>query len=262
MLPASPRLRRVAPENLRAPGQAEGFHIGADEPPALGRFFDEHAEGRAARHRLQPKRAGAGKQIEDARTRKPFGKPMRQHVENRLARAVGGRAYVLRTRRRQRPAAELAANNAHRVYCPCAACRKLRRPIAALSAITAARHAACRRALPPPGLPNAGLRARLASAAAFSAVGPARAYRPRAGRHPDIGLAAAGRLDRALLAFAGFLAAGPCQARLAIADRLGEPRSGLAIARLTVRTATPPAWSRAGRTSLRAYALARAPRSS
>ena len=69
MLPASPRPRRVAPEDFRAPGKTEGFDIGADPPPALGQFLDEHAEGGAPRHRLQPERAGAGEQVEHARTR-------------------------------------------------------------------------------------------------------------------------------------------------------------------------------------------------
>ena len=78
------------------------------------------AIGGAARQRLQTERAGAGEEVEHARPVKAFREAMRQDVEQRLARAVGGRADRVGARRGQRPAAKLTADDPHRA-CPCAA---------------------------------------------------------------------------------------------------------------------------------------------
>ena len=91
-------LRRVAAEDAGDAGQPERLDIGADQRACLGAVVDEQREGRAARDRLQPERAGAGKQVEHARARDRIAIGMDQDIEQRLAQAVGGRPDRLRFR--------------------------------------------------------------------------------------------------------------------------------------------------------------------
>nr|CAI0336319.1 hypothetical protein SHINE37_40173 [Rhizobiaceae bacterium] len=113
--------RRIAPEDLRAADHAERLDVGMQEPPALDALFDEEHRARAARQRLQADGAGAGEEIEHARAVERFGIGVREDVEQAFARAVGRRADVVRLRRRQRPAAEFTADDAHGRLLPLAA---------------------------------------------------------------------------------------------------------------------------------------------
>src|SRR5690606_13835918 len=83
----------------RAILQTEPFDVLARE---LGPLVDEHGLRRPARERLDRKRPGAGKEIEDAEAG-----DVAQHREQRLARAVRGRAHVRALRGEQTPAAKL-----------------------------------------------------------------------------------------------------------------------------------------------------------
>ena len=77
---------------LLRPVRPKALDIAADQAAAFGRFLDEDAEGGAARQRFETERAGAGEQVEHARAVQLVGEAMRQHVEDRLAGAVGRRA--------------------------------------------------------------------------------------------------------------------------------------------------------------------------
>ena len=57
---------RVAAEDARAAGEAEGFDVAADEAARLDALLHEQREAGAARQRLDAERAGAGEKIEDA----------------------------------------------------------------------------------------------------------------------------------------------------------------------------------------------------
>ena len=71
--------------------------------------LDEHRACRAARERLDPQRAGAGEQVEHARSG-----DVREHREQRLPDAVGGGPRGRRAPRRlQAPAAELSRDHPH-----------------------------------------------------------------------------------------------------------------------------------------------------
>ena len=87
-------------------GETEPVGIGADRVDGGAVLFDEGAVGRAARQRLEAQRAGAGEEIADAQ---PFesAEAAGQHGEQRLARAVGGRAG------RRRPAGAISGRPRH-----------------------------------------------------------------------------------------------------------------------------------------------------
>ena len=87
-----PQVRGRAPVQARVSEQAQRLDIVADRAARAVICFHEQAEGRAPAHRLQPQRAGAGKQVDHPRAlqlRRPVG--MGDHVEQALARAVTGR---------------------------------------------------------------------------------------------------------------------------------------------------------------------------
>ena len=92
--------------------RAELGDVGAQRVERGLVLLDEQARRRAARQRLQPQRARSGEQVGD---RQPLetADPADQHREQRLARAVGGRARRVALRRDDRPPAPLAGDDPH-----------------------------------------------------------------------------------------------------------------------------------------------------
>ncbi len=86
----------IATEHFCYPAEAQRFDIVAQQRAGLGAVVDEQRKSRAARHRLDAERAGAGKQIQHPRAFDRVVIGMNEDVEDRLAQAVRGRADVAR----------------------------------------------------------------------------------------------------------------------------------------------------------------------
>src|SRR6516225_2802366 len=98
-------LGRIAPENATHAAQAQRGDVLPQQRARLGAVIDEQREGRAARERLEPERAGTGKEIEHARAADGIAIGVNENVEQRLAQPVGARPDRRRFRRGVRAAA-------------------------------------------------------------------------------------------------------------------------------------------------------------
>ncbi len=93
--------RRIAAIDLGRAAGAQRIDVAAQQRARLRAVIDEQHEGRAARQRLKPERAGAGEQVEHAGALDRIAVGVRQDVEQRLAQPVGGRPDRLRFGRQQ-----------------------------------------------------------------------------------------------------------------------------------------------------------------
>ncbi len=84
-------LDRIAPENAAHPAQAQRRDVLPQQRARLGAVIDEQRKGGAARERLEPERAGAGKEIEHACAADGIAIGVNENVEQCLAQPVGGR---------------------------------------------------------------------------------------------------------------------------------------------------------------------------
>ena len=110
-----PSLVGVAPEDAGDAAEAERRDVLAQQRARLRAVVDEQREGRAARERLEPERAGAGEEIEHARAGDRIAVGVDEDVEQGLAQPVGGRPDRprVRLRRGERAAAQPPADDAH-----------------------------------------------------------------------------------------------------------------------------------------------------
>src|SRR6185312_5764413 len=99
-------------------------------------IVDEQRECSPSRHRLDAERAGAGEEIEYARTFDRVGIGVHKDVEHGLAEAIRGRADVARGRRGQIAALQSSADHAHRLLIP-----RLQVALAVIAALGTARRA-------------------------------------------------------------------------------------------------------------------------
>jgi hypothetical protein len=113
---ASTFSRCVAPPDAGGAGQAQGFHILPLDGAAVGTVIHQQAPARTVAERLDSQGAGAREQVQhggafqretDAEILVP------QHVENRLAGTVGGRAHAGIVRCDKPPSAQFSARNPH-----------------------------------------------------------------------------------------------------------------------------------------------------
>src|SRR5262249_43386316 len=111
---ASAKPGRITAPDLRLSDHAESVGIAPDRAAGLLVVIDEQHVTGTARQRLEPERAAAGEEIEDADARQRQSLyAMFELVEDRLANPVGGRAGVAAARRCEGPAAEAAADDPH-----------------------------------------------------------------------------------------------------------------------------------------------------
>src|SRR5438045_4989301 len=103
---------RIPPPDLAAADEAEVVGIAANEPSRLSGFLDELAEAGTAREGFEPKRTGAGKEIEHPGVleRKVFD-AVSENIEDRLAHPVGGRPRVPPRGRAEATAFEASADD-------------------------------------------------------------------------------------------------------------------------------------------------------
>ena len=107
-------LGRVTPPDLGGTGERQRLDIAADGRARVRALLHEQAEARAARHRLEPERARAGKQIEHAGVREiELWRAVLEHVEQRLAHAVRCRPRGEALRRLDALSSELAGYDSH-----------------------------------------------------------------------------------------------------------------------------------------------------
>ena len=96
-------------------GQAAAIYVAG---ACLGALVNKKCKCSAARHRFQPERAGAGKEIQNARIRYRIRIGMHQDVEQALAQPISRRPYILRFRRRQSTSTQATANDTHQRCLP------------------------------------------------------------------------------------------------------------------------------------------------
>ncbi len=112
--PLLTELGRVPAPDLGDTGQLQRLDIAADGAPRLRRILDEQAEARAPRQGFKPERAGAREQVEHPGALEiEARRAMLQHVEQRLAHAVGCRPCGKPFRRLDACAPEFAGYDAH-----------------------------------------------------------------------------------------------------------------------------------------------------
>ena len=145
-------LGRVAAEDAGDAAEPERLDILAHQRARLGAVVDEQREGRAARERLEPERAGAGEQVEHARAGDRIAIGVDQDVEQRLAQPVGGRPDGLRFRRGERAPAQPSADDAHQRFLP--RCGRRPRRFSRRASAGSPKRSASRRRLRALGLPS------------------------------------------------------------------------------------------------------------